>query len=91
MADPKRKPEPEPFDWRNPDYELIIRERAERLVYLREQVDSRLHLFLCRVFRGLRHDLQVVFQSPPRQAQDVQLRVALPIRRQKLRRRPVER
>jgi len=40
MASPKRKPEPEPFDWHNPDYEPILRERAERLAYLREHTQE---------------------------------------------------
>jgi hypothetical protein len=40
MADPKRKPEPEPFDWRNPDYEPIFKERAERLGWLTEHPEE---------------------------------------------------
>lgn len=40
MASPERKPEPEPFDWRNPDYDAVLQERAERLEYLREHPEE---------------------------------------------------
>src|SRR3990172_3470908 len=40
MASPKRSPPGVQFDWRNPDYAPIFKERAERLEYLREHPEE---------------------------------------------------